>query len=66
MPPRDVADVADFGLRAINDWVDAALASIGNQIDRERDDLIGRVLTRRLERTTLIIDGAPIREDVAR
>lgn len=66
VPPAEVAAVADFGLRAINDWVDSALALISRQIDRERDDLIGGVLARRLETVTLIIDGAPIRESVAR
>ncbi|MFI6367707.1 PucR family transcriptional regulator [Nocardia sp. NPDC050630] len=66
VPPKEVALVADFGLRAINEWVDAALVSINRQIEQERDDLIGGVLTRRLEMVTLIIDGAPIREAVAR
>ncbi|WP_068062200.1 PucR family transcriptional regulator [Nocardia xishanensis] len=66
VPPQEVAVVADFGLRSINDWVDAALALINRQIERERDDLMGGVLTRRLETVTLIIDGAPIREEVAR
>lgn len=66
VPPQDVAAVADFGLCAIYNWVDAALALIIRQIERERDELMGGLLARRLETVTLIIDGAPIREDVAR
>lgn len=65
VPPEQVAAVADFGLSAINKWVDAALTLIIRQVGRERDELMGGVLTRRLETVTLIIDGAPIREAVA-
>lgn len=36
------------------------------QIERERDELMGGLLARRLETVTLILDGAPIREEVAR
>lgn len=64
--PQDVAAVAEFGQRSINAWVDDALNLISRQIERERDDLMGGVLARRLETVTLIVDGAPIREDVAR
>jgi DNA-binding PucR family transcriptional regulator len=66
VPPEDVAVVADFGLVSIFNWVDGAIDLISQQIDRERDDLIGGLLSRRLETVTLIVDGAPIREDVAR
>jgi DNA-binding PucR family transcriptional regulator len=65
-PPEEVVAVADFGLLAIYNWVDGALESINRQIERERGDLMGGVLCRRLETVTLIVDGAPIREDVAR
>lgn len=65
VPPEQVAAVAEFGLSAIKKWVDAALTLIIRQVGRERDELMGGVLTRRLETVTLIIDGAPIREAVA-
>jgi DNA-binding PucR family transcriptional regulator len=65
-PPPDVIVVADFGLVSIYNWVDGALELIHRQIERERDDLMGGVLSRRLETVTLIVDGAPIREDTAR
>jgi hypothetical protein len=65
-PPEEVAAVADFGLVSIYNWVDGALELINRQIERERGELMGGVLSRRLETVTLIVDGAPIREDVAR
>lgn len=65
-PSDAVASVADFGLRSINTWVDGALQVISEQIERERDELMGGVLSRRLETVTLIVDGAPIAEEVAR
>jgi PucR C-terminal helix-turn-helix domain/GGDEF-like domain len=65
-PPEMVVAVADFGLTTIYAWVDGALESINAQIARERDELVGGMLPRRLETVTLIIDGAPIGEEVAR
>lgn len=65
-PAEHVASVAEFGQRAINTWVDGALGQIIRQIDQERDALMGGSLARRLEVVTLIVEGAPINEDVAR
>ncbi|MGW5149383.1 PucR family transcriptional regulator [Rhodococcus koreensis] len=65
-PPNDVARIADYGLGSINEWVGAALASITDRIEQERDELLGGVLSRRLETVTLILEGAPIKEDTAR
>jgi hypothetical protein len=65
-PPDVVVAVTDFGLTSIYAWVDGALESISAQIERERDELVGGMLSRRLETVTLIVDGAPISEEVAR
>jgi PucR C-terminal helix-turn-helix domain/GGDEF-like domain len=65
-PPEMVIAVADFGLTSIYAWVDGALDLITSQIARERDELVGGMLSRRLETATLIIEGAPISEEVAR
>jgi DNA-binding PucR family transcriptional regulator len=66
VPADAVATIAEIGLRSINDWIDAALSSIVRQIDQERDELVGDMRARRLETVTLILEGAPIREDEAR
>ncbi|MGV0806580.1 PucR family transcriptional regulator [Mycolicibacterium setense] len=66
VPADMLAAIAEIGLRSINDWVDAALNSIVRQIDQERDELVGDMRARRLETITLILEGAPIREEEAR
>lgn len=66
VPADAVAAIAEIGLRSINDWVDAVLNSVVRQIDQERDELLGDTSARRLETVTLILDGAPIREEEAR
>lgn len=66
VPSEELAYIVDFGLAAINAWVGGALERIIDQVERERDDLLGGALARRLEVVTLIVDGAPINEDLAR
>ena len=66
VPAKHVASVAEFGQRAINSWVGDALEQIIRQIGQERDALLGGSLARQLEVVTLIVEGAPINEDVAR
>ena len=65
VPPPKVALVAEYGLSSMNTWVDTILTSISAQIEREHDELTGSALARRLETAKLIIDGSPIRENVA-
>lgn len=66
VPADELAFVVEFGQRAMNSWVDSALDQIIRQIEQERDELMGGALARRLEVVTLIVEGAPINEDVAR
>jgi DNA-binding PucR family transcriptional regulator len=62
---EDLVAVLDIVSRSLFGYVDGVLAAVADQIEEERSDLVSRALNRRLETTSLILDGAPIPQDRA-
>ncbi|WP_051471007.1 PucR family transcriptional regulator [Patulibacter minatonensis] len=52
----------DYGSRSLFGFVDGVLSALAEQMDAEREELNGGVLSRRREAVLLILDGAPISE----
>jgi DNA-binding PucR family transcriptional regulator len=63
--PGELGELLDVSARSIFSFVDATLAGIGEQVARERERLRSGTHAERLEVVTLILEGAPIREDRA-
>jgi DNA-binding PucR family transcriptional regulator len=63
--PAELEELLDVTARSIFAFVDATIAGITEEIDRERDRLRRGTHAERLEVVTLILEGAPIRADRA-
>jgi DNA-binding PucR family transcriptional regulator len=53
-------EMLDVSYRSMASYVDETLAGIGEQIDREREQLLSEAHAERLQIVSLILDGAPI------
>jgi DNA-binding PucR family transcriptional regulator len=53
-------EMFDISYRSMASYVDETLAGIGEQIDREREQLLSGAHAERLQIVSLILDGAPI------
>jgi DNA-binding PucR family transcriptional regulator len=53
-------EMLDISYRSMASYVDETLAGIGEQIDREREQLLSGAHAERLQTVSLILDGAPI------
>jgi DNA-binding PucR family transcriptional regulator len=62
---EELVAVLDVLSRSMFGFVDGVLSVVIRQIERERGDLVSGALTRQLETTNLILDGAPITEQAA-
>jgi DNA-binding PucR family transcriptional regulator len=62
MDPDELSALLDVSSRSMFTFVDDTLAAIGALIQRERDELAGGALARRMETVTLVLQGAPIAE----
>ncbi|HEU4656525.1 MAG TPA: PucR family transcriptional regulator [Capillimicrobium sp.] len=58
--PDELRELLDVTARSIFAFVDATLAGITEQIERERDELTRGTHAQRLELVSLILEGAPI------
>jgi DNA-binding PucR family transcriptional regulator len=56
----DLVAVLDVASRSLFAFVDDTLNALAQQMERERDELLGGALARRRETVMLILDGAPI------
>jgi DNA-binding PucR family transcriptional regulator len=63
--PDELGELLDVTANSIFTFVDATIAAINEQVTRERDRLRSGTHAERLEIVTLIIEGAPIRQDRA-
>jgi DNA-binding PucR family transcriptional regulator len=63
--PDELSELLDVTANSIFTYVDATIAAIGEQVTRERDRLRSGTHAERLEIVTLIVEGAPIRQDRA-
>ncbi|MDX6702514.1 MAG: hypothetical protein QOF26_2740 [Baekduia sp.] len=63
--PGELSELLDVTANSIFTFVDATIAAISEQIARERDRLRSGTHAERLEIVTLIVEGAPIRQDRA-
>jgi DNA-binding PucR family transcriptional regulator len=61
----ELGELLDVSARSIFAFVDATIAGIGEEVARERERLRMGTHAERLEVVTLILEGAPIREDRA-
>ncbi|OBA71732.1 transcriptional regulator [Mycobacterium sp. 1554424.7] len=58
--PRELHELLDVTSASISGFIDATLADIREQMQRERDELVGGAHAERREVVALIVDGAPI------
>jgi DNA-binding PucR family transcriptional regulator len=58
--PEELQELLDVSARSIFTFVDATLAGIAEQIERERGELTRGTHAQRLEVVSLILEGAPI------
>ncbi|MGA9857017.1 MAG: PucR family transcriptional regulator [Solirubrobacteraceae bacterium] len=63
--PDELSELLDVTANSIFTFVDATIAAIGEQVSRERERLRSGTHAERLEIVTLILEGAPIRQDRA-
>ena len=63
--PAELRELLDVSARSIFTFVDATLAELGVQIERERDELLRGTHAQRLEVVNLLLEGAPISEQRA-
>jgi DNA-binding PucR family transcriptional regulator len=63
--PAELAELLDVTARSIFGFVDATLAGIATEVERERERLTRGTHAERLEVVSLLLEGAPIREDRA-
>ncbi len=63
--PDELAELLDVTARSIFGFVDATIAGIAAEVERERERLTSGTHAERLEVVTLLLEGAPIREDRA-
>lgn len=63
--PAELRELLDVTARSIFTFVDETIAGIVAQMERERDELTRGTHAQRLEVVSLILEGAPIRLDVA-
>jgi DNA-binding PucR family transcriptional regulator len=63
--PVELAELLDVTARSIFGFVDATLAGIVAEVERERERLTRGTHAERLEVVTLVLEGAPIRQDRA-
>jgi DNA-binding PucR family transcriptional regulator len=61
----DLVTVLDVSLEVLSSYVDLALGRFIAEMQSERDAILGGDLTRRIEAVRLILDGAPLDEDMA-
>ena len=61
----DLVIVLDVSLEVLSSYVDLVLGRVIAEMHKERDAIIGGDLTRRIEAVRLILDGAPLDEDIA-
>ncbi|MCW2957360.1 MAG: PucR family transcriptional regulator, partial [Solirubrobacterales bacterium] len=60
--PAELAELLDVTARSIFGFVDATLAGIATEVERERERLTRGTHAERLEVVSLLLEGAPIRE----
>ncbi|WP_431233074.1 PucR family transcriptional regulator [Mycolicibacterium psychrotolerans] len=58
--PAELAELLDVTAQSIAAFIDATMAGISAQMERERNDLTSGSQAERRETVTLILDGAPI------
>lgn len=61
----ELSDVLNVSLELLFTYVDAILARVITEIQRERERVLGGALARRTETIRLILDGAPLETTVA-
>ncbi len=63
--PGELAELLDVTARSIFGYVDATIAGIVAEVERERERLTSGTHAERLEVVALLLEGAPIRQDRA-
>ena len=63
--PQELRELLDVSLRSISAFVDATVAAISAQMQRERQQLTSGTQAERREMVALLLDGAPIPRDRA-
>jgi DNA-binding PucR family transcriptional regulator len=63
--PAELAELLDVTARSIFGFVDATIAGIAAEVERERERLTSGTHAERLEVVALLLEGAPIRADRA-
>jgi len=63
--PQELRELLDFSARSMNEYIEATLAGITEQIQFEHDELTRDTHAERLEVVNLLLDGAPISRERA-
>ncbi|MHA7648276.1 Rv1453 family transcriptional regulator [Mycobacterium sp. ML4] len=63
--PDELRELLDVSAKSVNEFIEATLAGIAAQVQREHDELTRGTHAERLEVVGLIIDGAPMSRDRA-
>lgn len=61
----DLVAVLDVSLAVLSDYLDQVLGRVVAEIHSEREAILGGDFTRRIETVRLLLDGAPLDEDIA-
>src|SRR3954451_6462260 len=62
---EELVAVLDLSVRLVFEYLDAVLGRVIEEMDREREEVLGGALARRTETVRLILDGAPLDEQPA-
>jgi DNA-binding PucR family transcriptional regulator len=65
VPPDELGAVLDRSAELMFGFVDGVIEDLWDQLEREREDLLGAGSERRMETVRLILEGAPIDQDRA-